>query len=60
MLSRTDRLFPPSLRDEVMPALAAAGVDARYAEIDSEHGHLASGTDAAKWAPALKAFIEGL
>jgi homoserine O-acetyltransferase len=60
VLSRTDRLFPPSLHDEVMPALAAAGVDARYAEIDSQHGHLASGTDAAKWAPALKAFIEGL
>jgi homoserine O-acetyltransferase len=32
---------------------------ATYAQIDSEHGHLASGTEAAKWAPALRAFIEG-
>lgn len=52
-LSRTDALFPPSLAPEVMAAFKAAGVDATYFEIDSEHGHLASGTDAAKWAPAL-------
>ena len=58
VLSRTDRLFPPSLAAEVMPALAAAGVSATYAEIDSEHGHLASGTEAAKWAPALKGFLD--
>jgi homoserine O-acetyltransferase len=57
VLSRTDALFPPSLAPAVMGALKAAGVDARYAEIDSPHGHLASGTDAAKWAPALRAFM---
>jgi homoserine O-acetyltransferase len=57
VLSRTDALFPPSLAPTVMAALATAGVDARYAEIDSPHGHLASGTDAAKWAPALRAFM---
>lgn len=60
VLSRTDRLFPPSLAAEVMSALAAAGVRATYAEIDSEHGHLASGTEAAKWAPALKGFLEDI
>jgi homoserine O-acetyltransferase len=60
VLSRTDTIFPPSLAATIMPALKQAGVDARYVEIDSEHGHLASGTDAAKWAPALKAFLEGL
>ena len=60
VLSRTDRLFPPALAAEVMPALAAAGVRATYAEIDSEHGHLASGTEAAKWAPALRAFLHGI
>jgi homoserine O-acetyltransferase len=43
-----------------MPALAAAGVRATYAEIDSADGHLASGTEAAKWAPALKVFIEAI
>jgi len=60
VLSRTDGVFPPSLAAEVMPALAAAGINANYAEIDSEHGHLASGTEAAKWAPALKAFMAGM
>jgi homoserine O-acetyltransferase len=40
-----------------MADLHAAGVDATYVEIDSEHGHLASGADADKWAPALRGFI---
>jgi len=60
VISRTDAYFPPSLEKEVMPALKAAGVDAQYFEIDSEHGHLASGTDAAKWAPALDRFLKSL
>lgn len=60
VLSRTDALFPPSLAPGVMAGLRAAGVEADYAEIDSEHGHLASGSDAAKWAPALRAFISKL
>ncbi len=57
VLSSTDAVFPPSLRHTVMPALASAGVTARYHEIDSPHGHLASGTDAAKWADALRTFL---
>jgi homoserine O-acetyltransferase/O-succinyltransferase len=60
VLSRTDALFPPGLAPGVMAGLRAAGVDAVYVEIDSEHGHLASGADAGKWAPALRAFIEKL
>ncbi len=60
VLSRTDRLFPPSLAPDVMSALKDAGVDARYEEIDSDNGHLASGVDAAKWAPALRAFMSEL
>jgi homoserine O-acetyltransferase/O-succinyltransferase len=60
VLSRTDALFPPSLAPGVMAGLRGAGVDAAYVEIDSEHGHLASGTDAGKWAPALRAFIARL
>ena len=60
VLSRTDKLFPPSLEGEVMPALRAAGVDARYALLDSEHGHQASGRDGAKWAPVLRAFMDEL
>ncbi len=60
VLSRTDALFPPSLAPEVTAALRAAGVDATYFEIDSEQGHLASGADAAKWAPALRDFMNRL
>jgi homoserine O-acetyltransferase len=57
-LSRTDELFPPSLAPDVMGSLREAGVTADYFEIDSELGHLASGADAAKWAPALREFME--
>ena len=57
VLSRTDALFPPSLAPGVMAELKAAGVDATYFEIDSDHGHLASGADAAKWAESLRSFI---
>ncbi len=60
VLSRTDALFPPSLAPGVMADLKAAGVDATYFEIDSDHGHLASGADAGKWAPALRAFMHKL
>jgi homoserine O-acetyltransferase/O-succinyltransferase len=57
VLSRSDKLFPPSLGVDVMTRLYDAGVSARYFEIDSEAGHAASGTDADKWAPALSEFF---
>ncbi len=60
VLSTTDALFPPTLAPGVIAGLRAAGVDADYFELDSQHGHLASGADAAKWAPALAAFIRKL
>jgi homoserine O-acetyltransferase len=60
VLSRTDALFPPSLAPGVMADLERAGVDAAYFEIDSDHGHLASGADAGKWAPVLRDFIRKL
>jgi homoserine O-acetyltransferase len=60
VLSRTDALFPPSTAPGVMAGLKAAGVDATYFEIDSDEGHLASGADAAKWAPVLRAFMTKL
>ncbi len=60
VLSRTDALFPPSLAPRVMADLQAAGVDAAYFEIDSDHGHLASGADADKWAGTLRAFMTKL
>ena len=57
VISRTDKLFPPTIAPGVMQDLKSAGVDARYVEIDSELGHLASGLDGEKWAPALKEFM---
>ncbi len=60
VLCRTDKLFPPALAAEVMPAFAAAGIDARYFEIDSELGHLASGPEHAKWSPVLREFLAPL
>ena len=60
VLSRTDKLFPPSIAPATMAKLKAVGVNADYFEIDSELGHSASGLDAAKWAPRLKTFMAGL
>jgi homoserine O-acetyltransferase len=60
VLSRTDQLFPPDLAPGVMQGLKAAGVDAQYFLLDSEYGHSASGRDAHKWAPQLRAFMESL
>ena len=60
VLCRTDRLFPPAIAPGVMNALDAAGVEARYFEIDSELGHSASGPEHAKWSPVLRAFLAPL
>jgi homoserine O-acetyltransferase len=60
VLSRTDKVFPPTIAPDVMAKLKVAGVSADYFEIDSEFGHSASGLDAAKWAPRLKAFMATL
>jgi len=60
VLCRTDRLFPPSIAPAVMDALATAGVDARYFEIDSDLGHSASGPEHAKWSLVLREFLSPL
>jgi homoserine O-acetyltransferase len=60
MLSRTDNQFPPSIAPDIMAMLKAAGVDARYVEVDSDIGHLAFGYQTEKWSPALGSFIAGL
>jgi homoserine O-acetyltransferase/O-succinyltransferase len=60
VLYRTDRLFPLSLAAGVMRDLAAAGVDARYFEIDIDLGHAASGPEHAKWSPVLREFLTPL
>ena len=60
VLSRTDKLFPPSLAPGVMDQLKKAGIQATYFEIDTELGHVASGPEWAKWGPTLRTFLEGL
>jgi homoserine O-acetyltransferase len=60
VLSRTDKLFPPSIAPVVMANLKAARVDATYFEIDSDKGHLASGADWLKWDPVLRDFLKRL
>ena len=60
VLSRTDKVFPPSIAPDVMAQMKAAGITADYFEIDSDFGHSASGLDAAKWAPRLKTFMADL
>ena len=60
VLCRTDVLFPPAIAPGVMRGLAAAGVEARYFEIDSNLGHSASGPEHAKWSPVLREFLAPL
>src|SRR4249920_2571770 len=57
MLCRTDALFPPKIAPGVMNGLAAAGVEGRFFELDSELGHSSTGAEHAKWSPALREFL---
>jgi homoserine O-acetyltransferase len=60
VLSSIDKLFPPTIAPEVMAKLKAAGVEATFFQLQSPYGHAASGVDAAKWAPTLRAFMDKL
>jgi homoserine O-acetyltransferase/O-succinyltransferase len=60
VLCRTDLLFPPKIAPAVIAALTAAGVEARYFEIDSELGHSSSGPEYRKWEPVLREFLAPL
>ncbi len=60
VISNTDKLFPPSIVPGVMAHFATARIDARYFEIDTELGHLASGPEGDQWGPALREFISEL
>jgi homoserine O-acetyltransferase len=60
VLCRTDALFPPKIAPAVMQALAAAGVAARYFELDSDLGHSSAGPEYAKWSPVLREFLAPL
>jgi homoserine O-acetyltransferase len=60
VLCRTDALFPPKIAPGVMQALEAAGVEARYFELDSDLGHSSSGPEHGKWSPTLREFLAPL
>ncbi len=57
VLVTSDLLYPPALAPATMAKFKAAGVAAKYFELDSPHGHDATTPDAAKWAPVLQSFI---
>jgi homoserine O-acetyltransferase len=60
MLCRSDALFPPKIAPGVMQALADAGVEGTYFELDSDLGHSSTGAEHAKWSPALRDFLTPL
>src|SRR6266566_7362537 len=60
ILCRTDALFPPKIAPDVIKALTAAGVAARYFELDSNLGHSSSAPEHAKWSPVLREFLAPL
>ena len=53
-------LFPPKIAPGVIDALKAAGVEARYFELDSDLGHSSSGPEHTKWSPVLREFLAPL
>jgi homoserine O-acetyltransferase len=60
ILSRTDRLFPPSIAPRELALLAGARVKAEYFEIDTENGHVASSADIPLWGPVVAKFMSSL
>jgi hypothetical protein len=60
ILCHTDALFPPKIAPDVIEALTAAGVEARYFDLDSDLGHSSSGPEHAKWSPVLREFLAPL
>ena len=60
VLSRTDRIFPPTFAAEFMPMFKQAGLDAEYIELDTELGHSCGPDEAPQWAARLAAFMRRL
>lgn len=59
-LVNSDPVIPIGLAPKALAAMRAAGVDARYLEIDSTHGHLATSSDPEAWAAELREFLATL
>ena len=60
ILCGPDALFPPKIAPDVIKALTAAGVEARYFVLDSDLGHSSSSPEHAKWSPVLCEFLAPL
>jgi homoserine O-acetyltransferase/O-succinyltransferase len=60
VLADTDEWYPGSLGEDVMRKLRAAGVDARFHEVRSAHGHYATTEEPEKWTPAAAQFLRKL
>ena len=59
ILATTDNLFGPELGEKTVDYIRnAAGVDARYFELESPYGHRAPSVDWAKWEEALRSFLD--
>jgi homoserine O-acetyltransferase len=57
-LCDNDKLFPARDSPRVMALMREAGIEARYVEIASRYGHLASGIDWSLWAGPLREFMQ--
>ena len=60
ILCDTDEWFPSSIGKEVTLKLTKAGVDAKFLEVHSRHGHYATTEEPAKWVPEAEKFLQKL
>ena len=58
VLSRSDKLFPPSIAPDTIKMLQDVGVDATFFELDSDNGHRAPSVDWQNWTNELDAFLK--
>ncbi len=59
-LCDTDEWFPSSIGKEVTTNLIDAGVDTRFLEVHSRHGHYATTEEPEKWVPEAERFLQKL
>ncbi len=60
ILCDTDEWFPSSIGKEVTLKLTNAGVDVKFLEVHSRHGHYATTEEPEKWVPEAEKFLQKL
>lgn len=60
ILCDTDEWFPSSIGNEVTSKLTDAGIDAKFLEIHSRHGHYATIEEPEKWVPEAENFLQAI